>query len=230
MPVPTVQDITTATGSSVSTLTISGHIVASGECLIVLVSYRETTANIGASGVTWNGSESLTLIGGGFTSGSFRSEIWFLAAPTATTANIVLTLNGTNFAVLAGAVSVAGSSATVTASNYTEETSNSPEITVTSVPADSIVLASFLDNASSNEDHVPDSPAVEMWEHNVGNRSQSGQREDAAGGGSVAVGITYTTSAFCIMGAAALTGAGGGGLVDPPPLRAIFRGKPGAGP
>lgn len=84
---------TTVNTGNVSTLTISSHVVSGANpCLIVKVAGRDTTDTV--TGVTWNTTEDLDLVSRDRNGDSF-SEMWVLANPTATTANVVVSLTGT---------------------------------------------------------------------------------------------------------------------------------------
>ena len=83
---------TTAVNAGTNSLTISSHVVSGTDpALIVKVALRSTTITV--TGITWNGSENLTQLNND-RNGDAHSSFWYLAGPTATTANVVITLSG----------------------------------------------------------------------------------------------------------------------------------------
>lgn len=81
-------------GSSVSSLTLS-NVVVGGSDRILDVVVALGTNTVSVSSVAFNTSESLTLLRfRQITGGVQRLEVWGLTAPTATTADVVITLSG----------------------------------------------------------------------------------------------------------------------------------------
>lgn len=215
MPAPTIGDISAQAGST--SIPAFAHIVATGERLLVYVSIRSTTGEQVAS-ITWNGTENLTQVHQRI-SANFVAEIWHLANPTPGTFNVVVTLTGTAQQAAAGAISVAGMPSNPTLFSGNDLTSAAPTVTTSGVPANSLVVGSCFVNHTVDEDLVPVSPAIELWEVGNTGRSQAGARQ--GGTGTVVMGWTYTTSAFAILVTAALTGASDS-LAPPLPAAVVW--------
>ncbi len=111
-------DATTSNSSagSASSLTVSNH-TASGSNRLMLVGI--SIHNDGAAGarqvssVVWNTNENLSLVTGCNANASDDARVWIykLVAPTATTANVVVTLNGavaSNGRIIAGVTTFTG--------------------------------------------------------------------------------------------------------------------------
>lgn len=99
-----VGTITNSTSSTTAALTITTaftQAVATNAVMVVVVSSASGTTDTTVSGVTWNTSETFTSAGANCThvqtaaSVKWRSSIWYLVNPTATTANVVVTWSGT---------------------------------------------------------------------------------------------------------------------------------------
>lgn len=83
-------------GGSYTTLTITGLVVGGDDRGLVVGLADEGDVAVTVTSVTWNGgAENLSQIRAQVAAGNRRVEIWYLAAPTATTANVVITLSAT---------------------------------------------------------------------------------------------------------------------------------------
>lgn len=109
---PTPGDVKTASaGGTYSTLTITGLVVGGDDRGIAVTIADEGDVNLTYSTVTWNGgAEALSQVRTQTAGGNRELAIWYLANPTATTANIVITLSGTqtNGTLLATATALNG--------------------------------------------------------------------------------------------------------------------------
>src|SRR5688572_11850859 len=92
-----------AGSASTSSLSWSHTCSGSDRFLIVGIS----TPTVGATGVTFNGVAMTQLDEGDQGTGPIHGELWYLIAPGAVTANIVVTLSGAS-AIAAGASSYTG--------------------------------------------------------------------------------------------------------------------------
>lgn len=96
---------TVATVSS-TTITISSVTVTGTDAgLIVKLSYKSNSTQLNS--VVWDSvgvNESLTQLGTEESNGNARASLWYLAAPTAKTANVTITLNSSSRTVAAASV------------------------------------------------------------------------------------------------------------------------------
>lgn len=91
---------TVATNAGTDTLTISNHVVGgSFPVLIVKVATRDKTQNL-VTGITWNTTEDLVQLNSDI-NGDAGVELWYLKAPTATTADVVISMSDSNRCVAA---------------------------------------------------------------------------------------------------------------------------------
>lgn len=80
--------------AGVSSVTLTNHVVSSGtDLLIVGVSMKFGTISV--SSVYWNTTEQLASIGSAQEQDDAHAELFYLVNPTATTADVVVTLSGT---------------------------------------------------------------------------------------------------------------------------------------
>jgi len=128
----TVTDNAQATVSTIS-MTVTG----TDPCLVVGVSTKG--ASITHNTVAFNGSESFTKIQDNI-NGNARSSIWVLENPTATTANVVITLSGSSRYVTAASLFTDVDDTTpVRTSNSANGTNNNPSTSLTAVSGDLII-------------------------------------------------------------------------------------------
>ncbi len=85
-------DTATAVDAGAASTTISSFTV-SGADPVLIVKVSSKGSGITHDGVTWNGTEDFTLEATDI-NGDARTSIWSLASPTATTADVVVTLSG----------------------------------------------------------------------------------------------------------------------------------------
>ena len=95
---PVHVETNTQPGTSGS-ITISSHTVSgTNPTLIVKVEYKQNSPG-SITSVFWNGTEELTMLGTEANGGDANTSLWYLAAPTATTANVVVTFTASRRAV-----------------------------------------------------------------------------------------------------------------------------------
>ena len=129
---------TAVVDAGAASTTISGFVVSgTGPVLVVKVSTKGT--GITVSGVTWNTSENfvqeITDI-----NGDARSSLWVLPNPTATAADVVVTLSGSSRHVSAVSLYTGVDSASpVRTSNSNNGTDAAPTVSLTGVSGDMIV-------------------------------------------------------------------------------------------
>ncbi|MBS0495873.1 MAG: tandem-95 repeat protein, partial [Proteobacteria bacterium] len=175
-----------------SSLTWS-HTVASGSegMLMVNVAVKGTS---GATTVTYGG-VSLTRLGT-ITNGSGvkqTSELWYLKAPTAGTANVVVTLPASNQAVAAGSTNFFGVDQTTPFGTYVSATGTggTPTVTVASALGDIVIDAAGQHARSSV---TPGTGQTQLWEQRSGTSASdiSGASSTKPGAASVTMSWTST--------------------------------------
>ena len=85
--------VTTATGGAVSSITISNHTVGSGSNRLLMVGVSMKFGTTAVSSVYWNTTEQLTSLGRAQQEDDAHAELFYLVAPTETTADVVVTLD-----------------------------------------------------------------------------------------------------------------------------------------
>jgi len=138
--------------SFVTTLTKSITIDAATNALYVCVQSRGSTANF-ATSVVFNGSENLASIGNVVNGNNAKVEFWRLtAAPTVTTANVVITWAGTadtSFSANGDAMQFSGAdTSTSDGHNTNTGTSTAPSATVTTATNGSMAIGCVMSLAS----------------------------------------------------------------------------------
>lgn len=157
---PTITLLGSGTQDATTSLTVSLTTV-SGEGLLVAVITRDTGSVNPVTSVVFNGTEALSAVSssaidavGWGQAGLGRLEWWWLADPTATTADIVLTVatNSNRLAFIAG--SVAAGLAPTGAVTATEDATVTPDIDIAASVRSSMVVGALmvsLNNAPSAE-------------------------------------------------------------------------------
>lgn len=140
---PTHYGTPTTGNSQTSVQTITSHTVgtASNRVLIVCVSCINDAGET-ISTITWNTSESLTFIRADEVGNSERLEIWRLAAPTETTANVVVTWTDTIGEANAAALNYqdVDQSTPVEADNGTNGTDTAASTGITTINANALLV------------------------------------------------------------------------------------------
>ncbi len=105
---PTIAHVSTTsqgdTGND-NSVTISSHVVSGTDPVLVVKVAQKGSRTV--TGITWNGTENLTQLNTDI-NGDARADIWYLAAPTATTADVVVTLSGNTTRKVAAASTYSG--------------------------------------------------------------------------------------------------------------------------
>lgn len=136
---------TTAVNAGTAALTISSHVVSGTDpTLVVKIAYKHNSGG-NVTGVTWNGgAEALTQLGTESRNGNANSQIWYLAAPTATTADVVISF--TDSVRCVGA-----------ASNYTDVDQTNPFRTAANATNNGTNASPTVDVVALNNEMVVDS-------------------------------------------------------------------------
>ena len=161
----------TATSASTSSLTIGSLLTQNvNRAIIVKIAYKDNSGG-SISSVVFNGSENLTLVGSEANGGDANSSLYQLAAPTATTADVVITLSASE-RIVAAASSYHGVDQTnpLRASSFASATGTDATPTVD-------VLAISGDRVVDSLCQVSAGPDVATADHTVRHNT------NAAGGG-----------------------------------------------
>jgi len=139
-------------GSAVTTLTKSITIDAATNALYVCVQARGNNANY-ATSVVFNGSENLVSIGNVVNGNNSKVEFWRLtAAPTVTTANVVITwpnTTATAFSANGDAMQFSGADTSASDGGATNTaTSTAPSATMTTASNGSMAISCVIGQAS----------------------------------------------------------------------------------
>ena len=131
-----------STGASATGTTVTIAHTVSGTNTYILVGCGFNTGGATTiSSVTWNTSENLTQIGTRPRTGTIATDLWGLVAPTATTANIVVTKSASGVDSVCKVVSFNGvdQSTPIGTSNQGTGTAAAPSIAVTSSAGELVV-------------------------------------------------------------------------------------------
>jgi hypothetical protein len=207
-----IDHTTTPTSSgNISSLTWA-HTVGSGSngILIVEVAIHEDKHNESVASVTYGG-QALTRLEALNSSNNVDAEMWYLLAPMAGTANVVVTLNGDATEVVANATDYFGVNQATPFGNHTSTagTSAAPSATIASATGQLVI-----DNVAYYNDMSPltrGAGQTQLWSNSTG-----GGGGDAFGIGSYKTGAASVTmswssskSDFWAMNVAALRPATG---------------------
>lgn len=192
----------------------SGEFTVSGTSPLI-VAVHEIIAFGTISSVTWNTSESLTLIGSGISAGLVRSLVYVLNNPTATTANVVVTWSA---APSGGAiVHVIGTTGCDTATGIRtvferdDSDGTGPGLTVTDSQSGDLVIHAAVVFAGGIAFAVGETTTSTETDNVFGSGWSAGMSTQSAVGGNTAVDTTdedfYGEVAFAVIA----PGGGGGG-------------------
>ena len=181
----------TASGGA-SSLTFSQTVNSgSDSILIVEVAVKGGSATDPVTSVTYDG-QSLTLLGSANTANSMSADIWYLLNPTVGTANVNVTLNGSNHFV-ASATDYFGVNQTTpfgTLETATGTSSSSPSVTLASA-AGQLVVDSLVAQGDAQTITPSASGQTQLWSQATGTAAG-----DALGGGSYQSGAASVTMSW----------------------------------
>lgn len=133
---------TTTNSGDTDTLTIANHVIGGGAnyALIVVVSLRSSTETV--TGVTWNGgAEALTSLGTDISTDA-RVYVYYRAAPTAATDDVVISVTG-SVRIAAAAHTYTGVHQTLpfrlAAANTSNGNDAAPTVTITALAGEMVV-------------------------------------------------------------------------------------------
>jgi MSHA biogenesis protein MshQ len=198
---------TVATGAAVNSLTFS-HTVASGSnrLLVVGVSFDNDNSET-VTGITFGGA-ALTKSGSIANSDDARAEIWYLIAPTVTTANVVVSLSGTlssERGIVAGALNLTGVHQTTPVGTFQsdEADGNPASLDVTSSAGDLVFAVYAAEQNSNSGACTQGSGQSEHWDARGGASSTTalGCGMTKTGGGTVSFSIDNSNVDHWAMGA-----------------------------
>lgn len=164
--------VTQATTSSSTSYTISSYTVNTGSnrVLTVFAHVRIGSTSDFTCTATWNGlamTEAITNTGTG-TSRRWRTYIWYYIAPAVTSANIVISTDGTTaVSWVAGAVTLQGAKQTSPVGTTGTSTSATAAITFNSVTAGSIILTAHTSDSAGPVDWAF-TTSTELYDVNQG--------------------------------------------------------------
>lgn len=179
---PSFVSANSVSGASVSSVTISGFTVASGSDRILIVGVGHRANTISVSGITWNTSESFTLISGSNATNSL-SDVWLykLLAPTETTADVVVSFSASATFANAGVMYITGVDQTTphgTAAIGAGESGTTATATVTTAAGELVVDVVFVGATAV----TVGANQTSRWEIDS-TRSAGGSTQDGADGG-----------------------------------------------
>ena len=128
----------TSTNGNASSFTFSHTPAGTDRILLVYIAYKDSSDM--DSTVVFNTTESLTRLNSALFESVMFGSLWYLLNPTATTANVVVTLTGSTKAAI-GAVSYTGVEAIETGNDVVASAQDTnPLNSITTVNADSLVV------------------------------------------------------------------------------------------
>ncbi len=200
-----------------STWTLSGFTVSSGSdrLLLVGVSSYDAIPNT----VIFNTSENLTRIASCDATSVMgeHTSVWYLVAPTVTTANIVASYTGNEEGVM-GALALTGVDSGTPVGTCGIDTINA-ETTFASPPSvstsNSNGMVVAVMTAYQGGTITPSAGQTEQWEEENGAAAESGAGSTKAGGTGVTVNYTLSTASTGTLSAVPVNAAAGGGPVTP---------------
>ena len=134
-----------ASGGTGTTPTLSDYVIASsGANTMLVVLFHKSNLAPAVASVTWNTTESLTQIGLKKASSDHEVQAWYLLNPTATTANIVVTMDsGAGYGTYIVACLLTGvSSSTPTGDgNSANGSANASSLAIANCTADDMAIA-----------------------------------------------------------------------------------------
>ena len=186
---------TVAASAGSSVLTISNHVV-SGKDVVLVVKVALTPTSRTITGITWNGSENLTLVKRDQGTDA-ACELWYLANPTKATADVVISISGSTVIVAA-------------ASTYTGVDKVSPLRLATAASANGTDDSPTVDVVTLKNDMVVDSlcqvsagPDTAIGDHTerhdaattgVGDDVRGASQEKVSIGGTITMGWSMSSS------------------------------------
>ena len=203
-----------ALGSFGKVYTITGHQVSGTDpTLVVCVQYKAASATL--TGITFNGTENLSRVGNVATNNDCFAELWVLAAPTVTTADVVITFSANTR--MAGAahtysdVDQANPFRTAAAADA-NGTDATPTVDVVALAGEMVIDA--MSQVSAGPDTIStftgDFKRQDQASTGGGDDVRGGSQEIASAGATETMGYTMSGSDSWAIVAAPLQAPGGG--------------------
>jgi hypothetical protein len=196
---------TTVGGSSI---TISSYTVSGSDRLMLVGVNINPDGNEYVTGVTWNTTEDLTKVRHDVDGNEARTEIWYLKAPTATTADVVVSFDSSlNMAAIAGVVTFTGVDQTTplgndNGDNWVDE--QYPSVSVTTSEGDmvfGVVCMEWKNIQSTDAD-------TEHWRVNdLGGQTTGGGGTKAGAASSTSIGWSFDDHDHTTISAVAINPA-----------------------
>ncbi len=218
-------------GGVTTTLTLSVTVDSGSDR--VMVAFIGNRNSEPYTGVVFNTSENLTGDAGGkaeSATGGERQEIWWLVAPTVTTADVVFTTAG-NAQHCGSVMTYVGAKQSAPLDGYQTDDSDaatSLSATVTSGATDDIVVVGVCARKNSGFPLAEDAGQTDISDNAVSSNGGSsshirGASSDEPGGASIAVGYSWSSSVGCSMVAANLIQVGAAASIIPSLIMSPYR-------